>query len=682
MKRIQKKLTLILVLSTVLVAVVNGGVGIIMTRRSTNTAIEKTLLETSGVAALAAQNAIATYTATVSEIASNSLLANDSVSLAEKLAFLQERVEAYYMRSAGILDLDGRDMGTRRDMSGEEFYQQALDGNTYMSSPYILDNDAYLVVSAPVMRDGRVHSVIYFTCDTLILQQIIDSNQVGEKGSAYILDKNGTTIAYNDEAAVLAQENVISQAAQSPQDKDLQALAAIEQRMINGETGIGRYSYSDGTSNIQAFAPIASTDGWSIAVTADEGEFMQSARIGNYIQLGIFAVIIAAVSAGSVKIGRSIAKPIVQCSNRLELLAQGDLQSPVPEVRSQDEVHILADSTEKLVDSFRQIVAEIGDVLGKIAGGDLTSADSGTDYPGDFASLKEHLHMINDRLNAAMGGIIDAAEQVSGGSDQVASTSAILSQGATEQASAVDELSATVTDISNTARRTAELAEQAKEAANNAGVHLEASSQDIANLNGAMKHITQSSQEIGKIIDTIENIAFQTNILALNAAVEAARAGTAGKGFAVVADEVRNLASKSDQAAKATKDLIEKSISAVDEGSEVVAKVTDSVAQVMDLAKGAVSKMGVVAEAVAEQTGAISQVQTGIEQISSVVQTNSATSEESAATSQELSHQADVLKSLVNGFTLRRQDAAGFGSAYEGREWAGPAAAFGSESKY
>ena len=198
------------------------------------------------------------------------------------------------------------------------------------------------------------------------------------------------------------------------------------------------------------------------------------------------------------------------------------------------------------------------------------------------------------------------------------------------------------------------MANNARENARLTGEQVTVSGQQMEEMVAAMHDISVSSQEIGKIIDTIENIAFQINILALNAAVEAARAGVAGKGFAVVADEVRNLASKSDEAAKATKELIEGSIAAVTEGDRAMSNVTESLERTGELAGNVTSRMSVVVEAIEKQSDAIAQVTEGVEQISAVVQTNSATSEECAAASEELSSQAGMLKRLMNSFKLKR----------------------------
>ncbi len=257
-------------------------------------------------------------------------------------------------------------------------------------------------------------------------------------------------------------------------------------------------------------------------------------------------------------------------------------------------------------------------------------------------------------LSNTIRQIDNSATQVSSASGQVSTGAQTLSQGSIEQASAVEELAATISDISASAKKTSAAAEEAGQFVNQAGAQLGISVDYVKDLNAAMEKISGSSQEISRIIATIESIAFQTNILALNAAVEAARAGSSGKGFAVVADEVRNLASKSDEAAKATKELIESSITAVAEGSQAVQNVTDSLEQTSVYASHVTTQMDIVVEAVGNQTMAISQVTEGIDQISSVVQTNSATAQESAAASQELSAEASSLKQLVEHFTLAK----------------------------
>ena len=656
MRKIQTKIIAIVVLATVCVSVVAGIVSTVVTRYSTRSALEKNILETAELAALAAENMISTYTLTIAEMASNPILVDEAVSPEEKQAFIQERVDAYYMRFGGMADIDGHDAVHDVDISGEPFFQAAVQGNNYMSTPYIDGSDMYIMVAAPIREGEAVKGVLYFQCDTYILQSIIEGLQIGEEGEAYILDKEGTTIAYVDQESVLNRENIMREAAAAPEDEGLQTVAAIEKKMTLGEVGVERFYYAeDQSNNIQSYAPIAGTDGWSIAVTLDEDEFMRPAEYGNFIQIVICAAACIVIIIISMKVSHSIVTPVVRCAKRLQALAQGDLGSPVPQIKSKDETRILADSTAQLVKEFGEIVHEMQDILGAIADGDLTREVSGQSYPGDFAALWESLRVISEKLNVTMAGIVSASGQVSTGSDQVASTAAALSQGAVEQTSAVTELSGTISDMSTEAKGIAQRTEQTKDVVEEAGEKLQESGGYIDSLNHAMGQITQSSGEISRIIDTIENIAFQTNILALNAAVEAARAGASGKGFAVVAEEVRNLATKSDQAAKATKELIERSVNAVESGSLVVGKVTDSVTVAAKMAGEAVEQMEQVTKAVEGQTDAIGQVAAGVAQISGVVQNNSATAEESAATSQELSSQAAMLQQLVGNFRLLRK---------------------------
>lgn len=370
----------------------------------------------------------------------------------------------------------------------------------------------------------------------------------------------------------------------------------------------------------------------------------------------LMIILIILVSTGiaitiALVMSRSISRPIKACADRLLLLSEGDIHTAVPEATSNDETGVMLTSLKTTTDFMNEIITDIESCLSEMSHGNLT-VGSASNYKGDFKEIEQSIALILSSLNDTLGQINEASEQVSSGSDQVSSGAQALSQGATEQASSVEELAATITEISQQVKENARSAKEASSKAGTAGEEVIGSNQKMQALIAAMADISHSSQEIGKVIKTIEDIAFQTNILALNAAVEAARAGAAGKGFAVVADEVRNLASKSAEAAKGTTVLIESAVKAVANGTMLVDDTAKSLYSVVDGTKEVSVIVDKISSASDEQANAITQITTGIDQISAVVQTNSATAEESAAASEELSGQAQMLKHLVSKFRL------------------------------
>lgn len=300
---------------------------------------------------------------------------------------------------------------------------------------------------------------------------------------------------------------------------------------------------------------------------------------------------------------------------------------------------------------------EVDKIMTKLSAGDL-NAEISTEYSGEYDHIKKSINATVNVFNELLHGIATASSQVAAGSEQVSNAAQALSQGATEQAGTIEEIASTITEISKNIKNNAENAKKTNDAVDSTVQAIDGGGAQMKELVAAMEKIGQTSSQIDKVIKTIEDIAFQTNILALNASVEAARAGAAGKGFAVVADEVRSLAGKSSEAAKGTTALIENALTAVKNGSEIVTQTEKTFIGLQNQSGIMAKLMAEISKATDEQATAISQTSSGIDQVSSVVQTNSASAEETAASSEELSGQAVTLKQLVGKFRLKGGKAA------------------------
>ena len=375
----------------------------------------------------------------------------------------------------------------------------------------------------------------------------------------------------------------------------------------------------------------------------------------------VIAIIVVSTALGiflALYISNTITKPVTEMQQASQEVAAGNLDASIT-YESQDALGQLADNLRGLTQTFRAIINDVDYQLSSMGNGNFAVQSQAPNvYVGQYSRLQNSITQLSAAMSDTLSQIDVSADQVNSGGEQVSSSAQALAQGATEQASSVEELAATIGEISSQVEATAGHARNARDENQQSADQIQVCSRHMADLMDAMRDIEEKSQEISKVIKTIEDIAFQTNILALNAAVEAARAGSAGKGFAVVADEVRNLATKSQEASASTATLIEDTVKAVKEGTRLSAETDEALREVVIRAEKVTGAVNLISEATASQTRDVQQVSTGIDQISSVVQTNSATAEESAAASEELSGQANLLKELIGRFTLRQGGAA------------------------
>ena len=339
-----------------------------------------------------------------------------------------------------------------------------------------------------------------------------------------------------------------------------------------------------------------------------------------------FFVALICLASLIIYVMKKVIKPIMHISECVQPLQEGRLELDI-DYESRDEIGELSTTLQTSFKVIQGYVGDINRIMNQLAQG-VFDVRTSTPFIGDFKSIETSIGIFTDTLSASIGNIGKVEHQISGSAEQLSSGAQSLAQGATEQASAVEQLYAMLEELSRNAAKNVEMAQNAQENARLTGEQVTISGQQMEEMVSAMNDITQASQKIGEIIATIENIAFQTNILALNAAVEAARAGDAGKGFAVVADEVRSLAAQSDQAAKATKDLIGNSVTVTEKGSQIVDEVSNTLQKTLNLVVESNTAIGTIAEVIQGEAESIKQVTDGIGQISEVVQTNSASSEE------------------------------------------------------
>ncbi len=654
MKSIRTKITTCLILTVIIGLVASGASGILLNYNNTMSTVERMMGQTAVLAAERVQQELEVYKNVVMEVGCIPQLSDSEVSVEDKQVIIDERVSMHDFQRGNIVGADGISIFDGNDYSDREYVRQAMEGNVYVSEPLIskVTGELSIMVAAPLYSQGNygksVAGVVYFVPRETFLNDIVSAIQVGENSRAYMINKSGGTIA-DVTLDTITVQNIEEEAKSDPALKEL---AAIHSEMRQGKNGFG--SYVNGEDKMfAAYAPVPGTDGWSIAVTAPQLNYLASTRDAMVINIAVIAASILISVIVALILATNIGRPMKACVKRMQLLVEGDLETPMPKITSKDETGVLVRTTQSLVEGLRIVINDISYLLNEMANQNLdVHTEHEEVYVGSFQDILVSMRNMRLELSGAMRQVNHSAQEVANASSQLSSSAQTLSQGTAEQASSVQELAARISVISEEVKNMADGALDVRSQTHQTGEEVFLCNQKMQTLVEAMEKIQASSEEIEKILKTIDDIAFQTNILALNAAVEAARAGSAGKGFAVVAEEVRNLAGKSAQAAKNTSELIGNSTDAVHIGTGIAQNTADVLLGVVNSIQTVVEAIDHIAVISGEQSESVERVSEGINQISVVVQSNSATAEEGAAASEQLSAEAASLKELVGQFTL------------------------------
>lgn len=542
-----------------------------------------------------------------------------------------------------VIFASGIDVPEGLIVTERDWYKAAVaaDGKMICTDPYIDANTGSLVVTvAKIIKKG---SEIF-----CVVGADVTIDELVAKCSEFKIYDDSYTFLVSTAGDFIVHENADFLPTAADGEAKFVNVADVPQysgKNITADSVVKIKDYNNKTVMV-CTSPLS--NGWQLGYSIDYREYSRSLRMLKTVYIAIFVPAILAVLFGGSFILKKCLKPVKSIHKAIISMESGDL-SYAPDYFGDDILGTLCEALAKTNTALKGYVNDISVNLENMANGNFNVRFS-ADYVGDFSSIKGSIEGIASSMQSVIEGVSTASSQVTIGADSVSETATSLAMGASEQSQTVDELNEIIEHFMTLVSQSVDNADKAKEDSNQTGECIENSNASMKELLNSMEQITEMSTQIEKIVKTIDDIAFQTNILALNAAVEAARAGAAGKGFAVVADEVRNLASKSAEAAKGTTALIQNTTEAVAKGSAIANATAESLDAVTTKSRDVNDLVESISNACDEQRAQISVITDKLGAISDIARKNAATAEESAASSEELSGQARTLDDLMAQF--------------------------------
>lgn len=629
------------------------------------TSKEKELTQESNAAANQLTGFLEQYTKSTEQLSVNpeiksvmqEITAGDNILQAEKMDTVMDNLikiantDKENVMAVWISDLDASALAQSDgfiseegwDITGRGWYGCITEKKTVLTEPYVDSSTGKLILSAasPVYDDatGEVLGAVGMDIALDHMTEIMSGYKIGRKGYMLLLSENGTFL-YHPQTDII-QKNI----------NDVNVSENVRSAIASQTDAFLKYKV-DGLTKYGSLQHAGDT-GYVVLSNMPMSEYYSVLAAMIVALIIIFAAGIVMIALSIKKSADKLTKPILELNHTAQQLAAGNLDVDI-HITSEDEIGELGNSFQKTVDRLKEYIAyidETAQVLSQIADGKLR-IDLQYDYVGEFQKIKTALLNISDSMNQVMVGINDSAERVSLGANELASASQVLAEGAQAQAASIEEISATTTTMADQVENSRRDAETSAQATAQAAVMIEENQEKMKLMIDAMNKIQETSRQVVGIIQTIEDIASQTNLLSLNASIEAARAGEAGKGFAVVADEIGKLAQESSKAANNTRELIEISMEEITKGNTIANGAMDSLKESVSAVNNVNEMIQNTAGVAVIQAESMRQLQIGIDEITHSIQDNSAASQETSATSEELASQAEMLNKMVQKFEL------------------------------
>ena len=550
----------------------------------------------------------------------------------------------YHVNAKQLVQSDGVTF-TRStfDADSREWYQQVREKQAVcVSGAYADANDGNLVVTvmAPILRGNTLQAVVGVDISISELSNKLSDMTIGQSGYVVLFDSTNHCVYHPQSEYIMMGLDEIGYSQE------------LTSAVSSGQT-VENISVQRGGMDLYVTTTFLEGSDYMVLGAFSPEEFQAYLDQVTGLMVSYIGACIVILLVIVTVLGFRMVRGIKELTSAAGKIAKGQLDVEI-QTQSTDEVGLLADDIRAIVARLKEYILYIDEITGALdqIGRGNFQFDLKYEYVGEFAKIKTSLMQVRTTISETLRSVVTAAQQVDNGANQLSAGAQNLAQGSTEQASSIEELAASINEITHHIHDNTIATEESNRDTQMVVEDLKSGSEKMETMLHAMDEISENSMEVGKIIKSIEDIAFQTNILALNAAIEAARAGEAGKGFAVVADEVRNLAAKTTQASQSTSNLIVKALDAVENGKKVADDTAQTFHHIYHNIQQIAQRSESIAKSAEHQDTVIRQTSIGVDQISNVVQANTATAEEAAATSEELSAQANMLKELVSQFVL------------------------------